>query len=240
MRIETIGRLKCRIIDRLPVNAKPHVIVVLCHGYGASGSDLVPIADELFDEFRQLEDRIAFVFPEAPLTLDESGLPGGRAWWAIDIFKLQLAVATGRFREMRTSQPAGLSEARELLTETVTQICKQYGLQVSQLVLGGFSQGAMLTTETTLHLDQNPAALVAMSGTLLNETVWRSLAPNHKGLRVLQSHGTHDPILPYEAAEDLQKLLIESGADVEFIRFAGEHQIPFQVLERFGELLKGL
>ncbi len=240
MRIETIGRLKCRIIDRLPANAKPGIVVILCHGYGASGSDLVPIADELFDQFTQLEDHIAFVFPEAPLTLDHLGLPGGRAWWAIDMVKLQLAVATGRFREMRSNRPDGLPEAREQLTETVTQLCQQLGLTVSQVVLGGFSQGAMLTTDTALHLEQNPAALVALSGTFLNEAEWRNLVPNHVGLRVLQSHGTHDPILPYGAAEDLRKLLVDSGAAVEFIPFSGGHQIPFEVLERFGVLLEGL
>jgi phospholipase/carboxylesterase len=240
MRIETIGRLKCRIIDRLPANAKPGIVVILCHGYGASGSDLVPIADELFDQFTQLEDHIAFVFPEAPQTLDHLGLPGGRAWWAIDMVKLQLADATGRFREMRSNRPDGLPEAREKLTETVTQLCQQFGLNVSQIVLGGFSQGAMLTTDTALHLEQNPAALVALSGTLLNEAEWRNLVPNHVGLRVLQSHGTQDPILPYGAAEDLRKLLIDSGAAVEFIPFAGGHQIPFEVIERFGALLEGL
>lgn len=240
MRIETIGHLKCRIIDRLPLNSKPRIVVVLCHGYGASGSDLVPIADELFDQFTQLEDHVAFVFPEGSLTLDELGLPGGRAWWAIDMVKLQLAVATGRFREMRSNRPDGLPEARERLTETVAQLCRQMDLTTSQVVLGGFSQGAMLTTDTTLHLHQNPAALVALSGTLLNEAEWRTLVPNHTGLRVLQSHGTHDPILPFEAAEDLSKLLGDSGADVEFIRFSGGHQIPFEVLERFGVLLKGL
>lgn len=240
MHVETIGRLKCRIVDSLPAGKKPDILVVLCHGYGASGSDLVPIGDELLDQFPGLSDQIRFVFPEAPGSLDHLGLPGGRAWWPIDMAKLQLAVATGRFRELRSDQPEGLADAREQLQETVALLCRQSGVELSQVVLGGFSQGAMLTTDTTLHLETNPAALIPMSGTLLNEAEWRKLAPQHSGLRVLQSHGTQDPLLPYAGAEELRNLLTEAGATVEFIRFAGGHQIPFEVLERFGALLETL
>ena len=240
MRIETIGHLKCRIIDRLSEDTNPKFVVVLCHGYGASGSDLVPIGDELLDLFPRLSGSVQFVFPEAPLTLDHLGLPGGRAWWPIDIVKLQLAVATGRFREMRNDRPDGLLPARQSLQETISVLCERTGLELSRMIVGGFSQGAMLSTETAMQLDRNLAALVVMSGTLLNEPEWRERAPRHSGLRVLQSHGTDDPLLPFEAAEELRDLLTKAGASVEFIPFPGGHQIPFEVFERFGELLQTL
>lgn len=236
-RTESVGRLKCRFVDDLPSGANPKLVVVLCHGYGASGSDLVPIGEELLDQCPQLRPGIQFVFPEAVLSLDDAGVPGGRAWWPIDMVKLQLANATGRFRDMRTECPAGLPEARERLIETLKLLSERTGVDLSRFVLGGFSQGAMLSTDTALHLDTNLAALIAMSGSLLNETEWKELAPKHAGLRVLQSHGTEDPLLPFAAAEWLRDLLTAAGASVEFVPFRGGHQIPFEVFERLSVLL---
>jgi len=104
--------------------------------------------------------------------------------------------------------------------------------------LGGFSQGSMLATEVTLNLDENPAGLVILSGTLLHEDVWRERATHHKSLRVLQSHGTDDQILPFAGAGWLRDMLNHAGADVEFIPFAGGHEIPHDVLNRLSVFLR--
>ena len=239
-RIEKIGRLKCRVVDNLPDETNPELVVVLCHGYGASGSDLVPIGEELLDQSPSLHGRVQFVFPEAPLSLDDLGLPGGRAWWPIDLMKLQLAAATGRFRDLQRRRPDGLVEARDRLIETLRLLNERTGVGLSRFVLGGFSQGAMLSTDVALHLDVNPAALIALSGSLLNESEWQERAPLHPGLRVLQSHGSEDPLLPLASAEWLRDLLNGAGAAVEFVSFRGGHQIPFEVLERIAVLLESL
>lgn len=238
--METIGRLKCRFVDDIPSGTSPDLVVVLCHGYGASGADLVPIGEELLEHCPNLRQRVQFVFPEAVLSLEDAGVPGGRAWWPIDMVKLQLANATGRFRDMRTECPVGLPEARERLIETLKLLSERTGVGLSRFVLGGFSQGAMLSTDTALHLDSNLAALVAMSGSLLNELQWRELALKHAGLRVLQSHGSDDPLLPFVAAEWLRDLLSAAGATLEFVPFRGGHQIPFEVFDRLAVLLGSL
>ncbi len=238
--LETLGALKCRLVDDLPEGSKPSLVVILCHGYGASGADLVPIGEELLDQIPALQDRIQFIFPEAPLSLDQLGLPGGRAWWPIDMVKLQLANATGRYREMRQECPEGLVAAREKLLQVVESVKTRTGLPLSKIVLGGFSQGAMLTTDSALHLDENVAGLIVMSGTLLSEPEWQKRAPVHRGLRVLQSHGTQDPLLPFAAAEWLRDLLKSANLRVEFIPFRGGHQIPMEVFEGIATFLQGL
>ena len=240
LRTETVGRLKCRSVDGLAEGTVPNLVVVLCHGYGASGTDLVPIGEELLDQNSVLRDRVQFLFPEAPLAMDDLGLPGGRAWWHLDLMKLQIAAATGQFRDLRNERPKGLVAAREALSETIRLWSDRTTLPLSRFVLGGFSQGAMLTTDVSLHLDTNPAALIAMSGSLINETEWRELAPQHAGLRVLQSHGTADPLLPFAAAEWLRDLLTSAGATVEFLPFRGGHQIPFEVFHSISKTLEEL
>ena len=81
------------------------------------------------------------------------------------------------------------------------------------------------------------AGLILLSTTLLANGEWVPRMKSRRGLRVLQSHGTHDPLLPFPVAETLRDLLIAEGLDVEWISFRGEHQIPDRVLERMGPFI---
>ncbi len=237
LRTEIINGLTCHIADGLSEGAVPRTVVVLCHGYGASGTDLVPLGQMLLRQ-PKMATSIQMIFPEAPLSLEELGAPDGRAWWPLDMRRLQMAAVLGTFRDLRKECPAELPAARESLLGLIQYWSKTMDIPIDRFVLGGFSQGAMLATDVTLQLDENPAGLIVMSGTLQNEDVWRDRAKHHKTLRVLQSHGRNDPILPFAAAVWLRDLLNEAGADVEFLPFAGGHEIPHTVLDRFGTFLR--
>ena len=236
MRSETvaIGDLNCRIV-RPTEPLKPEVVVVLCHGFGAPGNDLVPLASEFLRSRPELEDRVEFVFPEGPGTIPE--VPGGRCWWQIDMLELQMAIAEGRFREMRQSVPPLLPDARARLTALLTLLQAETCLPWSRFVLGGFSQGAMLATDVALRLETSPGGLIIYSGTLLAEPEWKEFAPQRAGLRVLQTHGTLDPLLPFEAALWLRELLTEAGLEVDFHSFAGMHTIPGEAIRESAELI---
>ena len=235
--LRTMGGLNCRIVQAQPDLERPDRVVILCHGFGAGGDDLVPIGPELCRLRRELLDATRFIFPEAPLSLAEQGMPFGRAWWMLDVMALQQAIQLGEFRNLRNDNPDGLPEAREKLMALIDEVRGETGLPMSRIVLGGFSQGSMLTTDVALRLDEPPAALCVWSGTLLNETEWRELAAKRESLRILQSHGRTDPILPFEAALWLRDLFAESGFDGEFIEFPGIHTIPPEAIVRFADLL---
>lgn len=229
------GELNCRTVSAS--DQAPELVVVLSHGYGAPGTDLVPIGAELFQLQPQLAGRVQFVFPEAPLSLAAQGLPGGRAWWHLDVARLILAAESGDFAAYREQVPPGLKSASEMLQNAVTEISDSTGLPLSQIVLGGFSQGAMLSTDVSLRLATPPAALCVLSGALLCESEWRVLAARRGRLRVLQSHGRQDQILPYESGEWLCDLFRNADFNVEFIPFSGGHTISYEVLHRLGMLL---
>jgi phospholipase/carboxylesterase len=76
-----------------------------------------------------------------------------------------------------------------------------------------------------------------LSGTLLTPPEWQRLASGRRGLRVLQSHGHNDPILPFERAEQLRHILLEAGMDVEFVPFSGGHGIDGDVVTRLAHLV---
>jgi phospholipase/carboxylesterase len=226
-----LAGLDCAVLDDLPRGAAADLAVVLCHGFGAPGEDLVALGPEILAHAPALRARARFYFPAAPLVLGGPFLGDARAWWEIDIERFNRAVMTRDYSDLRREEPAGLATARAQLQTFLS------ALEHPRLALGGFSQGAMLATDVTLRLDHNPTALAIFSGTLLIEDQWRPLAASHRGLRVVQSHGQHDPLLPFRMAEELKDLLTQAGASVEFIPFPGEHSIPQNALKRFAALL---
>ncbi len=236
-----LGPLEARVVQ-VEGSARPELAVVLCHGFGAPGTDLVPLATELLGRAPSLGSKVRFVFPAAPLAL--TGFDGGqaRAWWPIDVEALmaqRAAGASGR-AALRSRVPEGLVQARRQLAACVEAVAQTSGLSPSRIVLGGFSQGAMVSTDLALRQDEAPAALAILSGTLVTEEAWRARAPRRKGLPVLQSHGRQDPILPFADAVALSELLQEAGLNVDFLPFDGAHTIPEEALARFGTLLVSL
>jgi phospholipase/carboxylesterase len=236
-----LGGLSCRIFQHS--SAPPTRACVLCHGFGAPGEDLVGLGPELVALSPELGD-VRFVFPAGPLSLSEMG-PGwgqGRAWWKLDVDRLLSARLNARESEdvaapFRAEIPDGLVSARRHLMALVDELSRGSGLSPSRIALGGFSQGAMLATDVSLRLEEAPAALAILSGTLIAEPEWRSRAAGRKGLPVFQSHGRQDPLLPFDNAERLRDLLSGAGLKVDFLPFDGEHTIPREALTRLARLL---
>ncbi len=212
----------------------------MSHGYGAPGDDLVPIGALLLRRFPELAETTRFVFPEAPLSLNISGFYDARAWWQIDVGRYERAMVDGTLDEQLDERPEGLAEARRKLRSVVDTVLQEAGLGMNRLVLAGFSQGAMLTTDLSLRLEESPAALGIFSGFPVCRSEWRTLASRRKGLRVIQSHGTQDPLLPFPIASTLVELLKEAGLQVDFQPFDGPHTIPESVVDSFGAMLCSL
>jgi len=209
-------------------------LLLLMHGYGAPGEDLVPLARQL-----AVGKEVRFAFPAAPLVL-ETGLPpeaAGRAWWPIDMGELQRAVMQHDYATLTGRVPVGLSEARGQVVALLDALERDHGVSRDKLVLGGFSQGAMLATDVTLHAERPPAALAILSGSLIAKAEWLPLMKARAGLPVLQSHGRTDPVLSYEIAEMLRQELSSAGLEVEFVTFNGGHGIPNGAVEALGKLV---
>ncbi len=207
-------------------------IVVLLHGWGAPGDDLVPLGQEI-DAPRGTR----YVFPEAPLSL-QMGFGDSRGWWMLDIEKRQREIAAGRARDLSRKVPEGLAEARTKVIALLDELERRAGAR--QIVLGGFSQGAMLACDVALHTNRPLAGLVMLSGTLLAADEWTPLMPKRKGLKVFQSHGSMDQLLPSFMAEQLRDLLNQAGLSVEWVGFRGGHEIPGLVLEKLGGFLQAI
>lgn len=206
-------------------------MVVLLHGFGAGGDDLVDLAEHV-----DVPDGTRWVFPAAPLAL--GGAYGdGRAWWMIDLDRLVRDQASGRPSDRTGEIPDGLTAARAAMLGVLDALARDHARTDARTVLGGFSQGAMLTVDVALHAPGKLAGLALLSGTLIAKPVWEANTAALAGVTVLQSHGTRDPLLPFTGAEQLRDFLLGAGAVVGFLPFPGGHELPPPVLAAVEDLL---
>jgi phospholipase/carboxylesterase len=204
-------------------------LVVLLHGYDGMPEDLVPFA-------RSMGLPFTFVFPRGPLALAE-GRPGARAWWTPDGGRA-LAIATGQARDLSRFEPDGLDQARAQLAELLDELEGAFGPR--PLVLGGFSQGAMLAFDLALKTARPLAAMVQLSGSRIDADHWNPLLPVRAGTRAFISHGRSDGDLSFAAAQSWQDDLAAAGWRVEFLVFGGGHEVPLVVWRRLKRFLLDL
>ena len=233
------GKLDCIVVDS---GNQPETLVVICHGYGASHEDLAPLSFEWIGMLGESESSYRFIFPDAPNSLAEYGMPFGKAWWPINMAQLAEMVEASAFDELHRHEPPGIDAARGDLSEMIHAAYDEIDSDQVNLVIGGFSQGAMLTMDVALRGEiPIPAALMQFSGTMICKEIWMDLVSKRLSkTKVFQSHGTLDPILPFTSAEVVRDMLIGSGVSVDFHSFAGPHTIDVESIAKSGQLIKAV
>jgi phospholipase/carboxylesterase len=177
-----------------PRGAQPTALVVLLHGYGANGDDLIGLADG----WQQLLPGAVFVAPNAPQSIP--GMHGGLQWFA-----LTLRDPSEYWRGVAAAQPD--------VDRFLDRELGRYRLQPDRLVLVGFSQGTMLALHVGLRRRQAPAGIVGYSGLLAG--------PEHLGditVRppILLIHGGADELIPVEAMHIAREQLAAARLRVEW------------------------
>jgi phospholipase/carboxylesterase len=195
--------------------------LLLLHGYGSSAGEWEP-----FTRTIAVPVGTRFVFPQAPeTTVPPDGPVGGRAWWRLD---LESHIPPGgRLPDLAATHPPGLDASAAYVHTLLRDLAWRPG---GPIVLGGFSQGAMVASDLAFTTDDPIAALVLLSGTPVAETTWREGLTRRRGLRVFVSHGRADAILPFDAAERFQRELADAGLVVTWVPFDGGHEVPAEVV----------
>jgi phospholipase/carboxylesterase len=199
--------------------------IVLFHGYGADMNDLAPLAGAI-----QAPKNSNWYFPNGHLSIPLGGHYEGRAWFPIPLAELE----AGATIDLSKQVPPGLKKARE----NARAFIEKLGVSPNRLVLGGFSQGAMLATDLMLHMSEKPAGLALLSGALVNEAEWTELARERAGFPFFQAHGAYDQVLSFAQAQKLEQLFKRSGWQGHLQRFEGQHEIPPEVLIQLGAYLR--
>jgi phospholipase/carboxylesterase len=192
-----------------PRSGKAEQLVVLCHGIGANGNDLIDIAPWLSAALPQA----AFVAPDAPESYApepyapelDAEAPAGRQWFPLwDRSPEQL--------------PEGADAATVLLGAFIDAELRRVSLSHSALALFGFSQGAMMALHAGLRLSAPPHVILAFSGALL---VPAHLPPVTPRPAILLVHGVEDEVVPAAQSRAAERVLREAGFQVEALYLRG-------------------
>ena len=224
-----------------PRNATPTVLVTLCHGFGASGTDLVPLAEEIVPELADDLPPPAFYFPEGPIDLEPIyGMPGACAWWPLNMQMLAELAAADAFSSLEDQIPEGIDAARENLIASITHLLAGKNWNSISQILGGFSQGSMLAIDTALRGEGlSIRGAIVWSGALICKGAWSSAA-HARGLAIpaTLSHGRRDPILPIGTGRALHNFLKTLGWEIDSMEFDGPHTIPFEGIANAARLIE--
>lgn len=168
-------------------------LVILLHGVGADGQDLIGLASY----YRDVLPYAAFVAPNAPEQFDMA--PFGYQWFSIADLQ-----ANTRLDGVRAVAP--------LVDEFIDEQLTEYGLNEDALVLVGFSQGAMVALHVGLRREPAVAGIIAHSGMLVGEHLLaeeiRAKPP------VLLTHGAFDDVMPVQALPLAKAALKAEGVPV--------------------------
>ena len=115
-----------------------------------------------------------------------------------------------------------------------------YQIPWSKVIIGGFSQGAMLATEVYLHASEAPMGLISFSGTLIRKTIWTERLHLRSGKTLFLSHGEQDDVLPVKGSHALNTLFRQNGLKTDFCTFSGGHEIPMKAIDKAKQYLHNL
>ena len=197
---------------------KPTRLVILLHGLGADGNDLIGLQQY----WGRLLPEAEFVSPNAPFPCDMA--PYGYQWFSV---------------QDRTPPAvlAGVRAAAPMLDGFIDDELQKRGLSEGEAALVGFSQGTMMSLYVGLRRERPLAGILGYSGRLIAADLLagelRSCPP------VLLVHGTADPMVPFQSLAEAEAALKRAGVPVETLACVGiEHSIDPEGLERGGRFLR--
>lgn len=203
--------------------------LIIFHGYGADAYDLQSISSV------NLKKTHNWLFPNGVIGLN-MGPWSGRAWWNIDLVALQRAQQTGEDRNLSDVIPAELPSTRVQIFNMIENLKVPW----SKIILGGFSQGAMLATDLFLRAPEAPKGLIILSGSLVCKPEWKEIAKNRSGANFFQCHGEQDQVLSMKGASRLNQFLLENGLKGKLNSFQGGHEIPQKMILKMTEYIDSL
>ena len=206
-----------------PAGGNANKLVVFLHGYGADGKDLIDLANP----FGMALPNASFISPDAPHQCAMS--PQGRQWFPIEEI------------------PQGAIKASLGLLNLIESEAKKLNLTFKDVILIGFSQGAMMSMQCLLINHEQLGAIIGYSGALREENIEAAndqiLNGKHKfaDTPILLVHGEQDEIVPIQSLERSKILLNKIGFNVQTLsRQNLGHGIDPEGISRGMEFLKSL
>lgn len=188
-------------------------LVVVIHGRGADANDLADLAPLLDDGYR-------FVFPNAPKPFEAyPGMTFGWSWF-----------------DGWPAEHGSLLASRTLLLRFYDELIARYPTPASKIVIGGFSQGGLMSLDTAFRMSTPPAGIVVMSGAIYEDDMPELAA--RRTQPVFIGHGSVDEVIPILAARRTRMLLEAAGLNPDYHEYPMGHQVSEEEMRDVALFLK--
>jgi phospholipase/carboxylesterase len=179
-------------------------LLVLMHGIGSNADDLFSMAPHVPPQFHVLS-------LQAPYAVG----PQAWAWFEISV------TAAGR-----VINDAQEESSRQLVAGVLESAAAQLGVAPERVVVGGFSQGGIMSLSLLLSCPQRMRAAMVMHSRLLEKMLPLQVAASEfRGKSLWVSHGTSDNMIPLASAQDIRDKLSGLPLDLRYTEFPGAHEI---------------
>ncbi len=189
----------------------PLPVIVLLHGFGASMTDLVSLSMSFKPE------GYVFIFPNAPMPIQLGPGVSGYAWTPPGDSGADAEDAEER--------------AEEALDTLFEEVIERYGAEPGNILLGGFSQGGMMTYRCGLSRPDMFAGLVILSSRVPSPDTIRDRLPEDRSQPIFISHGTSDMMIPIAGGSESREFLEAEGYTFEYHEYPMGHEISQEVLD---------
>ncbi len=197
---------------------KPYPVVILLHGFGSNMHDLAAIAPHIDDQ------KYIYACPNAPVSVDLGLGRRGFAWASL-------------------GTPLSKDEylhSQDILLSFILELTSALDTPKNQIVLGGFSQGAMMTYGIGIPRPGYFAGLIALGGLLDDETVPANATPVQTDQPIFIAHGTLDTVIPIESARSAKVRLENVGFCPTYKEYPIAHEINHDILTDLSRWLENL
>ena len=201
------------------------------HGYGASQNDLAGLSQVLLKN-----KNTEWFFPNGVEALKFNGMEVGRCWFDLQVSSLQEALANDDYEYIENKVYTKLDPC----IDQVEKIFTTDQIDYSQSVVGGFSQGSILSFSLALRLSRKgvvPKAICLFSPTFVGEKKLIEEIKELGDVPLFICHGTQDQVLPYRQTQKLVELCEKHFKHFSFFSFDDGHTIPMSAIQSANDFL---
>lgn len=187
-------------------------MIILLHGFGAHMGDLASLAPAID------ATGYVYIFPNAPIPFEIGPGMTGFGW----TYPRRIP------QELRRADD--VDSVVDMLATLVDEVTAHYGTEAGQIILGGFSQGGMMTYRYGLPNPDKFKGLAALSAVAPEADTMRDRLPDDRSQPIFVAHGTGDMVIEVQMARDTREFLETEGYSPEYHEYSMAHEISQQTL----------
>ena len=178
-------------------------IIVMLHGYGSNGDDLIQISEFLKEDSLNT----LYTAPNAPYKYNQ--FSNAFKWFEVYPDGIPIDQA-GPEQQAKTEKE--FKESCRLIKDYIYQLSEKHKIELKNIFLLGFSQGSMMSLEVGTELEKPIAGIISLSGRIYTENF---KSKSRTKVPILVIHGENDDIIKSHRFYETCKILNECGYNIE-------------------------